>query len=58
MVIAFSVMDYECPGRFETFEDACRMAWHGHMHQELLGYKTPKPEIDRMVAKFQRNGKL
>ena len=46
LIITHSAMDYEYPGRFDTFEDACRMAWHSYMHHELLGYKTPKPEID------------
>lgn len=58
MVIAMTTMDKEWPGRFETYEAACRMAWYSHLQTEMLGCNTPMQEIDRLVGKFQKDGTL
>lgn len=58
MVIAITTMDEEYPGNFETYEEACRMAWYSHVLFEMLGCNMERRDIDRIVAKFQKDGTL
>ena len=57
-VIAIMSLDKKFPGLFETYEEACRMSWLSYLRWEVLNHTISALEIDRIVGRFQTEGRL
>jgi hypothetical protein len=56
--LSLTAVDEADRSPFVTREETCRMAWFSFLRFEYLNHELTLQEIDRIIGRFQKDGRL